>query len=315
MSIIRYIILLCATLFASSALAEPPPLRSHERPERLPGARPISGLAWAGLAGDEALVKELIGWHVDVNGRDQVFRRPMLHWAIEGGSVGAVQALLSAGADMEARSHGVDSVKAVAVAVDTGDPSYGALLALLSRGADPNDNLSAFHSPLWRAVGLYTDGEGIGIFNLGALKAVRYLMTFGADPTAHDTAVLHTAVRAPWQRFDRLRLELFPSCPIGGSGCPVLDVNDENWRGRTPLVSFLAGSDGVIGARDPRVLEWLLERGADINVMVTFRDMSTGEVTRSLSPLDYAVDEGLTAVADVLRAHIAANSPPPAPAP
>lgn len=283
MNIFRSIIFLAVTLFVASA------------PAQTGGA--ISDLHWAALEGDVAEVKRLVAAGADVNATDNVYDDSPLYWAVRGGSTGAVRALVAAGAVV----NGTNGSNPLSRAVTYGAPHYRTLLALLAAGADPASPRS--EAALTYAVRLQSGGAS-------ASRAVWLLRKFGVDPNHSDGEALRTAVAGPWERVAPV-LRALNDTSLDPNG-RALDFTlrtaadlDEDLAGDLGWVEFFFDLDKRFNsARDPLVLEWLLQNGAVLPERVNTPELGA---TFDGSPLSIAVGRGWTAIARVLRLHIAAE--------
>lgn len=311
MSIFRYIILLAVTLFAASGLAAPPPPGRALPVLNVPVTAPVNipSYYWAAAEGDLDELQRVLFSRAsfDVNRLrpDPVWREPLLHWATRGGAA-AVRMVIAAGADLNAVADGIRGTggTALVAAVRAGDVHYHALLALLAAGADPDVTHEPFSSPVYplgEAVRMQISGAEIGVSD--PMVAIRLLLRFGADVNVGGGAVLHQAVEGSWgDGFSELaRSRLLNHADMNATGGSTYSLSEEH----TPLVTFFS----PFSARDPRVLEWLLQNGADVNIMIpVFGGLE--DPREAMSPLDLAVSYGLTEVAAVLRTHIEANPAP-----
>ena len=264
-----------------AAFAAEPPRYLQGVPARATHGASVSvpDLHWAAIEGDVAEVKRLIAAGADMNATETLYGgQRALHWAVHGGS-GVVRALLAAGAALEAQDDNGETALFVAVRSND-DVNYRALKALLVAGADTNArgrNLQ-YTYPLHNAV--MNDQDN-------GWQAVLLLRSFGADPNATNgfgATPLHfaaTRTQDDFWGFALMRDSLDPQHR-------VLDVNAQDDEGMTPLHYVVSK---VQSARDPGVLLWLRNNGADVNAVD--HDGRT--------PLDWADTHGLRELAEVLR--------------
>ena len=196
----------------------------------------------ASIAGDIAMVKELINHGANVN---LVFEdaAALIH-ACVGGHTATVAALLLAGADVNAGT--IDGTTALMYAIQVRSESI--VRVLLHGGADVNAR----------------DGDGATALHIAAEKAghdsmVRLLIANGADVNARDKSgetALFKAAR--FLRESNLR------ALIAANG----RVNDSNNTGVTPLMQVVGlgyTRPEVHPDTHPEVVHLLLASGADVN--------------------------------------------------
>jgi ankyrin repeat protein len=196
----------------------------------------------ASIAGDIAMVKELINHGANVN---LVFEgsAALIH-ACVGGYTATVAALLLAGADVNAGT--IDGTTALMYAIQVRSESI--VRVLLHGGADVNAR----------------DGDGATALHIAAEKAghdsmVRLLIANGADVNARDQSGETALFKAA--RFLR---ELNLRALIAANG----RVNDSNNTGVTPLMQVVGlgyTRPEVHPDTHPEVVHLLLASGADVN--------------------------------------------------
>lgn len=304
MCFLRYI-LLAVTLLAVLAGAEPSPLylevygtaASPRKSETLLPARAahrvtvtVTDLHWAAIEGDTAEVKRLIAAGANVNATETMNggERP-LHWAAVGGS-GAIRALLAAGAQLEARNTFGETALRKSLRGNDAENQFLGLRALLAAGADPvakepANGSSALH-------------EAILLDHARGWNAVFLLRQFGADPNVTDTTGA-TPMHFAALRWDEESWGWALLDPSADPHRRVANVNAKDRDGQTPLHWFVTKSSG---AKDARVLRWLLSNGAEINAVDN----------HGSTPLDWANANGFVEVANALRGYggVTRQAPP-----
>jgi ankyrin repeat protein len=228
---------------------------SHESDENVLASLcpPISGKFRTGLeqnlsdselypavrAGDERMVRLLLGYGTDVNGA-KPWEDPPLSLAVQAGDEGMVRLLLDRGADVNGGHSWNDPP--LCLAVQAGDE--GMVRLLLDRGADVNGGHSWRDPPLYTAV------------CAGDERMVRLLLDHGADVNGghlQEDPLLFVAVRAGHERMVQLLLD------------HGTDVNGVNPWGDLPLcLAVQAGDEGMV--------RLLLDRGADVNGGHSWKD-------------------------------------------
>ncbi len=241
---------------------------------------------WAAAEGHAEAVAALIeagaDWRVRLrSGWDAGF------FAAREGKMAVVERLLAAGADVNAVARitsapGSESQRnrtLLLVAVENGHFSLAA--RLLERGADPNampGGFSALHAITWVRKPLRGDGDPppIGSGELTSLDLVRALVSRGADVNARyehggtSRGKFTTAGSTPFLFAARTAdLPLMQLLAELGA-----DITLTNRDGCPPLlaaagVGALEGGDEAPGTEAETIaaVEWLLERGADINTV------------------------------------------------
>jgi len=142
----------------------------------------------AARTGNLDAVKLLLGHRAALNAKEGWHGQTALMWAAAEGHPGVVQALLDAGADMQARSNG--GFTALLFAARSGQ--IGAAKTLLDAGADLNDSLPGRTrqrtSSTAAAAGVADSDIGLNAFLLAAANAhyelAAWFLDRGADPNA-----------------------------------------------------------------------------------------------------------------------------------
>jgi ankyrin repeat protein len=223
---------------------------------------------------DVEKVRLLIKRGAKVNAATQGGNTALITACFEFGSAAVVSELVKHGAEVNAVSKpGNDALKAAAGAGDV-----DGVRILLDHGADPNSRAT-----LQSSSGGITPLMSAAIF--GHLDVVRLLLARGADmnlETANGNAVNFATFT---QRQDVVRLLLDHRAKVNVSGKRVLSARPDT--GLTPLM-FAAYSE----RNDPTIVQWLLERGADVNARA-----SSGETALSI-----ARQRGRTKIVSALEA-------------
>jgi len=145
--------------------------RIPERPDpSQPPRQAQSGLVFAAQRGDMTEVTRLIQGGQDVNQVDPQSMRTALHWAAKNNNMELMDALLAAGAMIEATDRTGRS--ALALAAESG--SLDAIRRLIEAHADVNARDQLSGTPILWAAGL------------GSADAVQALLDAGADPNIAD---------------------------------------------------------------------------------------------------------------------------------
>jgi ankyrin repeat protein len=247
-------------------------------------ARGQNALMWAAAQGHRDIVRSLVGAGADVHARSATRRQlvnttgnadytgvmeveqggftPLL-FAVRGGHSGAVEELLSAGADVNDRA--ADGTSALVVAAHSG---HGALaIFLLEKGADPN-----------------ADGSGYSALHIairrGDLDVVKALMARGANPNArliqataarrlsNDVSLPRSLVGTTplWLAAAYGELDIVRA--LGEKADPALTAND----GSTALMAALGRSPNTSMAAPGRsqnvtidAARYLIDLGVDVN--------------------------------------------------
>ncbi len=216
----------------------------------------VPELHWAAVAGDLNHVQRLLDAGASVTSTETLWGGELpLHWAAYGGNPNVVRALLRAGAPIEAQDDSGET--AVREALRSDHAGFLTLQALLIAGASPEARSNSAFTALHEAVELASDHGP---------TAVLLLRMFGADPNSSlgDSGVtpLHLAALQPFERFSGAYLIDATRDPNGRAA----DVNIRDNNGSTPLHWLVWPT---ASARDPRVAEWLILNGADVNAVDT----------------------------------------------
>ncbi len=185
---------------------------------------PLHLAAWAGNLG--ALVA-LLQAGADPNGRAEPNGRVALHWAAD---AAIVDMLVNYGAELELRT-GTNGYTPLHFAADRSRP--GAIEALIRRGANIEALTAAYKvTPLWLAA------------KFGNTAAVRVLISAGADVHAANTrgtTVLYVAAKYNYQETVRALLDAGADpTVIHDSGSTVASIAAKNWKLRgTPELAEL----------------------------------------------------------------------------
>ncbi len=221
----------------------------------------------AARTGDVAAIERLVAAGADVNAKSSKGRTPV-HWAAASGQVSAIRALAKAGAAIDAG----DEERYTALALAARQGHVAAVDALVNLGANVNAMSRQGATPLHEAA------------VWGQAEAVRALLRAGADIRAKDdgnSTALHFAVindRVAGNRQAETAAVLLAS--------PGIAVNAKNAKGRTALHLACAYGDAeVIGA--------LLNASADLEAR---------EPKYAATPLHYAAALGNVAAIETLVA-------------
>lgn len=278
-------------------------------------ARTTGGFTLLGIAlleahdgGSLEIVQMLIDAGANVNGYNSASGTTVLHTAASYGFSSAVEMLLSAGADPNARDVRGYPVLQRALNHEPSPEILEAIHALFDAGADMNTVDHEGRSLLFRAL-LFYDKEivqamierGADIHALdrygrpllyptlsglpGGPEKTRLLVDEGADPDARDilgTPVLSLGLNSNWNEIEAL-LE---------AGA---DPNACDAQGNPPLVYAIRPSS----APDPKVdyienVRLLVDAGADVNATVLGGDTILAFARRNSSPeiIEYLIDAG-----------------------
>ncbi|MFN0245359.1 MAG: ankyrin repeat domain-containing protein [Kofleriaceae bacterium] len=264
---------------AKTKRAKPRPAKRGPAKKAAPKKRSRSSpikitLRIAAMRGGVALAKELLAQGADPTARESGFT-PLHVAAMEaqmpGNHLGVARVLLDAGADVDARSHGVGFTPLFfAVGVDAVDM----VDLLLERGADPRATTATGETPLHEAA---REAEGTGTIarllaagvdpnaraddgsipilrpaEQGHDAKTRALLDAGSDPALvdeHGYGLLHAACNGSLVEIVREMLSR------------GVDIQQRTLDGMTPL-HFAVSS---IGIRDdaPATVRLLIEHGAD----------------------------------------------------
>jgi ankyrin repeat protein len=229
-------------------------------------AAPEDPLVNAAYRDDLSAVRQLVLTSENVNAFDKLTNTSALAYAVEHSNRDIVQALLSAGADVNARnSEGVSPLMYLGE-----NASADLVKDLLSAGANPNSVDESGMTPLLQVAGNVP------------FQVVKTLLAAGADATAkdnEDTTVLMNAAGNADVRV--LKLLLSAATDPGGqneNGETALMMAVRS--GRADNVRVLLGTGIAVDAKDengstalmqavaneePEVTKLLLEKGADVN--------------------------------------------------
>jgi ankyrin repeat protein len=290
---------------------------------------------------DRAAIDRALAHDRDAIGRHGRGGATPLMAAALAADVTTVRALLDAGADPNATNDA--GVTAVMWAV----PDLPTVSLLLDRGADANVRSRDQRTPLMRAAGIHgavtvvrrlldagADPQVVapGLFgpgtalteaaHAGDAEIIQLLIARGADGRADGPAPLYFALRANCAACEEALIKITPPPLLGvvatllgppaGNGRHLdrllargIDVNGRDPEGRT-LLMLAANADTV----PVEAVRTLIAKGADLNAASK----------SGLAPLDYARQQGQTAVVEALLAAGARSArtlpaaPPPAPA-
>jgi ankyrin repeat protein len=229
-------------------------------------AAPEEPLVNAAFRDDLNAVRQLVLTSENVNAIDKPTNTSALAYAVEHSNRDIVQALLSAGADVNARnSNGISPL------MHLGENATADLVKdLLNAGANPNSVDESGMTPL------------LHVAENAPFQVVKMLLAAGADATAKDnqeTTVLMNAAGNADVRV--LKLLLSASADPGGQnehGETALMMAARS--GRAENVKVLLGTGIAVDAKDqngstallqavtneePEVTKLLLEKGADVN--------------------------------------------------
>ena len=251
-----------------------------------------SSLQSAAFFGDLARVKALLDAGVDVNQKNAL-GVTALYSAASGGHKKVVELLLAEGADINEKTAAYTDVTALHAAAREGHKEI--VEVLLAGGADVNagstyDELTAAELAM----------------EANHIEVVKLLIAKGADISAlhfaihmKDYAKAKSLIESGADVNKRKRRLVAPLHLAASSGQKDMaelliakgaNINIQNSHGRTPLHLAVREDD-----RD--MVELLLTKGADINAKSKFDGWISG------TPLDLAIDEGHTEIADLLRKH------------
>jgi len=220
-----------------------------------------------------------------------------IHDAANDGNIEAVKQHLAAGTDVNAKdAESILEQTPLHNAANGGNKEIAELL--ISKGAEVNAKDNDGQTPLDWASGetaallrkhggkmgdWFKAGESIHIAaSVGHIEAVKQHLTAGTNVNERDDygwTPLHYAAR--WGHKEIAELLITAGA----------DVNAKTDDGETPL--HRAASEG-----HKEIVELLIAKGADMNA----KDKGLGLVFAN-TPLDYAVDEGYTDIAALLRKH------------
>ena len=224
--------------------------------------KPLAPLWTACEAGLTVVAQKLLDQGADIHGSVESLQWPPLHSAIYKGRSSLLQMLLQNGA--------ADTLEKVEKALKSAVTWHqlDCIKVLVDYGADVNtpimyDNNSVSRSLLYASISNpYTSD----------IEMVRFLLDHGAKPSEQDG-----------------RLEMQQAVEIGR-----LDIAKMLFvRGMKVSADALRSAD----LDDPALVQWLLDNGADVNVLRDDHDDKAVSVLRS------ARERGLYAVADMLDKH------------
>lgn len=168
--------------------------------------------------------------------------------AVEWGNQSIIEALISAGADIDGRRRSGGSETALTIAVKRQD--YELIHRLLALGADINNRVWQMdHMTIFGNTALEFAAEN------GDIKMARFLLDQGADP--NDSGALQKALLNDEKLFDLLLREYRTRYPMskGDFGATVLA--------------------GAISEGNGRIIRLMLERGVNANMMVMWSEEAT----------------------------------------
>jgi ankyrin repeat protein len=243
--------------------------------------------------GDHARVQKLLRAGADVNTTDADRTTALMHSVIES-DVAMMKLLLDSGAEVNARNtQGSSALMYAAVNLEK-------TRFLLSRGADVNVKGKGGATPMSVAVTTFGStpvlklliAKGakpenrlmVGLAQKGDLEAIRYLLSIGVSPGEADSATVFAAITARCEECVRLLVDR--GAPVKGSRLAGGGVLNETAKRAMPELSqFLLDHGASLDAKDregftllmqavlsmeppvdrDRMVEWLLEKGVDVN--------------------------------------------------
>ena len=246
--------------------------------------------------GDDALIESLIeSWPCPVNARSRD-GSTLLHRMVSKGDVEGVRRALEKGADVD----GGGTEPPLHFAVCAGRRDIAAVLIV--HGADVNRD--CYGTALDKAIALDRRDLALDLVRAGADGRARDR----SDAWAIGTAVL-------WERTDILQALLDRGVDINEANTTRSTAFETGWRPihvavegqRVSALKFLLARGADVNARDANgntalhlaafeaaveSVEILLAHGADVNA-----------VNKGATPLKFALNKGVTGIADLLRAH------------